>query len=336
VKFATQEPLHTGSCPLISALTNSIRRRLLKIDRIEVSVSKRGFHCPSLSLQSHIERVGACFLDGHHAALRVHSIDQLGVELSQLPPLYRGFGFEGAGMGLGLTDSLAIFSSRRWSDFLEGPGQWHKYVLHVGLGWMAARLPWCRSKLDQMIAKLDPLLGWLVVDGFGFHEGYFHCRRQFDPAAARPPLSPYGIRAFDQGLGRSLWFVEGTDVHRISARIAAFRPERRADMWSGVGLAMAYAGSADLDQFAEIPSAAGEHLLHLAQGVTFAAEARELGGIPAAHTERACQLVCGMTASEAAQLTYSCLPSTSNGASDFERWRTNIREELQGRGVSRQ
>ncbi len=51
-------------------------------------------------------------------------------------------------------------------------------------------------------------------------------------------------------------------------------------MWSGVGLAFAYAGSADLDQSIEIPLAAGEHLLHLAQGVTFAAEARELGGIP--------------------------------------------------------
>ncbi len=73
-----------------------------------------------------------------------------------------------------------------------------------------------------MIAKLDPLLGWLVVDGFGFHEGYFHWRRQLDPAAVRPPLSLYGKKAFDQGLGRSLWFVEGTDIHRISSRIARF------------------------------------------------------------------------------------------------------------------
>ncbi len=43
-----------------------------------------------------------------------------------------------------------------------------------------------------------------------------------------------------------------------------------------------------------------------------------------------------MTASEAAQLTYFCLPSLSNGTADFEQWRTNIREELQGRGVSKQ
>ena len=321
---------------MISLLAKCIRDRFLRIDSREVSVARRGFACPSQTLRSHIENIGRSFLDGHHAALRIESVDALAVQLSESPPLYRGFAFEGAGMGLGLTDSLSIFNHGRWSSFAEGPGQQHKYVLHVGLGWMAARLPWCRFRLAQFIAKHHPLLKWLVVDGFGFHEGYFRWKSHLDPATARPSLSSYGQRVFDQGLGRSLWFVEGTDIHRIASRIALFQPERRADMWSGVGLAFAYAGCADLDQSVEIRRAAGEYLLHLAQGVTFAAEARELGGIPAEHTEKACRSVCGMTASEAAQLTYSCLPSTSHGTSGFELWRINIREELQGRGVSRQ
>jgi len=307
---------------------------MLRIDTSEVSIQRRGFRCPNTAVKEHVESVGNAFLHGYHSALSIDSVDGLASRLTLAPALYRGFAFEGAAMGLSLTDAFSVFRHRNWDNFLNGPGNRHKYVLHVGLGWMLARLPWRRLLIDQFLRRLDPLLQWLVVDGLGFHEGYFHWNKALRPTAARPRLSEYGYRTFDQGLGRSLWFVEGTDIDRIAKRIAQFQPERKADLWSGVGLAYSYAGSPNFDDCASTMYATGEHLLHFSQGITFGAEARELGGIQAEHTERACQLICGMSAAKAAEITHSCLPRNNRSTSAYEDWRANIREELSGKGVS--
>ena len=89
---------------------------------------------------------------------------------------------------------------------------------------------------------LHVLLRWLVVDGYGFHEGYFHWRKWMGRSRRPRWLSSYACRVFDQGFGRSLWFVKGGDVASITAAIRTFSEERHADFWSGVGLACTYAG----------------------------------------------------------------------------------------------
>ena len=112
-------------------------------------------------------------------------------------------------------------------------------MMHVGLGWALARL---RRSVTPYLARLDPLLGWLVVDGYGFHEGYFDWPRYIERRAIPSRLNGYERRVFDQGLGRSLWFVKGADVAAVASAIDTFPSARRDDLWSGVGLACAYAG----------------------------------------------------------------------------------------------
>src|SRR6185503_18765465 len=107
-----------------------------------------------------------------------------------------------------LLDRLRL-TRRRFADFVSGPGASHVYMLYVGAGWAIARLPWLRSNPDRAIRHFDPLLGWLAVDGYGFHEGYFHWPESIDRRRLPRGLSGYARCAFDQGLGRSLWFVEG-------------------------------------------------------------------------------------------------------------------------------
>jgi hypothetical protein len=45
----------------------------------------------------------------------------------------------------------------------------------------------------------------------------------------------------------------------------------------------------------------------LAQGAAFAAKTRQLAGNPAAHTELACQIICNVSAENAAQITDDAL-----------------------------
>jgi len=65
------------------------------------------------------------------------------------------------------------------------------------------------------------------------------------------------------------------------------------------------------------------HLPAMAQGAAFAAKARSRAGNPAAHTERACLMFCGMPASEAAAVTDAALENLT-GDIPFRVWRERI------------
>jgi hypothetical protein len=182
---------------------------------------------------------------------------------------------------------------------------------------------------------MDRLLGWLALDGYGFHEGYFHWRKSVEEA--RPPrrVEGYARHAFDQGLGRSLWFVRGADVGRIAATVGRFPRERRPDLWSGVGLAAAYAGGAGEGALEALRAAAGRHLPEVAQGAAFAAKAREHGGIPAGHTETACRVLCGVPAAAAARVTDTALEGlpADSAVPAYDAWRRRIQDHFRREAV---
>jgi hypothetical protein len=141
---------------------------------------------------------------------------------------HRGYGFEGAAMALDLLDQLTPWNGRRVQMLLDGPGAAHIYMVNVGVGWSMARM---RLRMGHRLSQLDPLLRWLALDGYGFHEGYFHWPRCVDGQAVPQGLQGYGARAFDQGLGRSLWFVAGADPEYVTAIIDSFNDVPRGVLW---------------------------------------------------------------------------------------------------------
>jgi hypothetical protein len=168
------------------------------------------------------------------------------------------------------------------------------------------------------------------MDGYGFHQGYFHWRRfiQTPSEPARP--QGYAARAFDQGLGRSLWFVCGAEPRRVGSAIARFEPGRAADLWAGVGLAAAYAGGASRPELEDLRALAGALLPHVAQGAAFAAEARTRAGNPTEDAELACRALCGVSLEDAARVARECFPQakSAGGREAYEVWRTRIRDRF--------
>jgi enediyne biosynthesis protein E3 len=303
---------------------SGLRRWILGIGAEEASFARRGFRGGDTTTRRHLERAGRTFLRGYHAALEEDRAARLASRLNELEPELRGFAYEGAGMGLTLLDRLTPWNRGRFREFLAGPGAVHAYMVHVGAGWALAQL---RLRVVRALTQFDPLLGWLAIDGYGFHQGYFGWKRTVERRWVPDRLSGYARRVFDQGLGRSLWFIDGAEVTRIDATIAGFPASRRADLWSGVGLACAYAGGVPEEAVARLSVLAGPDHPHLAQGVAFAAKARQRAGNPAAHTELACRVICGMSADEAAGLTDQALAdlSDSDGWPAYEVWRGSIR-----------
>jgi hypothetical protein len=316
------------------------RRQLLHIDSAEADFARRHFRWKDNQARQRLERVGATFLLGYNSAIEESDPSILARQVNEVDQELRGFAFEGAAMGLTLLDSLTPWNRGRFLEFSTGPAAHHVYMVHVGAGWAIARLPWLRWNLKKHLQRLDPLLRWLALDGYGFHEGYFNWSQYVEAQQLPRGLSAYGLRAFDQGLGRSLWFVEGADVDRIPLTIKQFPLYRRADLWSGIGLACAYAGGASSSAIQTIYNTAVPYAGHLAQGAAFAAKARQTAGNESEHTDLACRIFAGLSATQAAAITDEALKDLPRdlpqGAKqpEYEVWRERIRTRLSKRNYS--
>lgn len=300
---------------------------------MEVTFPRRGFPSTSPTKQEHLEGIGGAFVAGYMEGLDDLAPHELAVRLEQQPRDLVGFAFEGAAMALLLRDLMSPLRRGRWRALSRGDGHAHTYMVHVGAGWALGRL---RRRPHRFTAQCDDaLLAWLVVDGCGFHEGYFRPGRFFRSSEPSPPPSPsfagYAARAFDQGLGRSLWFFAGADVERVAHQVGRFPEARRGDLWSGIGLAAAYAGGCAADELGALAALGEGFADHMGQGAAFAAKARQRAGNTTAATELACRQLTGLGADDAAALTDASrcdLPPGTPEQPAYEVWRTRIRVGL--------
>jgi hypothetical protein len=311
-----------------SNLPGKLRRALFGISEDEASFDRRGFTAVSAQTRAHLERCGGHFVRGYLHVLEA-GVDAIASGVAQVEPWLAGFFVEGAGMAAILLDGVLPSSRPHFARLLASQGARHVYMIHVGAGWGLARLPWPVSWKKRALCRLDPMLRWLAMDGWGFHAGFFGWASA-TAVRAKFGLDGYHARAFDQGLGRSMWFVFGGDVERIARHIDGFQ-DRAGDLWSGVGLASAYAGGVERAALVRLAELASHHRAHLAQGAAFAAKARKLALNPTAHTNLACEIFCGKSADHCAAATHRALADCGSDAGDgaaYDEWRTRIRATL--------
>jgi hypothetical protein len=306
----------------VTAIATRIRRALFGLDPGEALFERRGFAPGAAASQARLEAIGRTFIAGYNAWLA----RELDGELARIPAELHGFAIEGAAMASALLDQLAPWRRGRWAQLLADRPE-HVHMIHVGAGWAVARLG---RSLRRAIARRDPLLGWLIADGWGFHQAYFQPARWAHGQRRLPASWGYAARAVDQGIGRALWFIAGADPARVANHIAWFGSERRADLWSGVGLAATYAGGWAPADLAALAALAGRCRAELAQGAAFAATARHIAGNAAGHTEAAAAALTGRCAEELARLAQELQPAAPHdpaGAS-YETWRARLAEAL--------
>jgi hypothetical protein len=306
----------------------------------EALFAVRGFPEKTPAARELLETAARTFLTGYAHAAEAGTVTAAEARLEQVPPGFRGFAYEGAAMAYAIRDGLPFGHTHHSADFLTGRAGKHMYMAYVGIGWSLARLPRFRWRIATASAA-DPLLRWLLLDGYGFHQAYFHTdkyvRRQFqDPAFPWPAGGPalYANRVIDQGIGRAMWFVTGADPDLLAATVEKFPESRHSDLYAGAGLAATYAGAVDDTELRALHKHAGAHRPALAQGSAFAAEARLRAGLVTPHTELATEILCGMSVQDAAAITDRARPDplVDNDVPAYERWRRAIAAEFAERG----
>jgi hypothetical protein len=288
-----------------------MRRRLLTPDVSETSFEVRGFHTRTPESRQRLETVGQSFLTGYALAAEAARPGDAEAGLEEVPVNFRGFAYEGAAMAFAVRDGLPVGGRRHVAQFLTGRAKRHVYMVYVGVGWGMARLP--KFRWSTLYAP-DPLLRWLVLDGYGFHQAYFRTKQyvvdQYSDGVCPWPDSKhawYAKHVIDQGVGRASWFVSGADPERVVRLFERFPEPRRADLYSGVGLAATYAGGAEREDLSRLWDLAGPYRQDVAQGAAFAAAARVRADLVMPHNELAAEVFCGMTPADAAKVTDEAL-----------------------------
>jgi hypothetical protein len=311
----------------MDGLVVKLKKAILGISAEEALFSRRGFPGGTPEHRAHLENAGMTFVSGYNTGLQESDPKALMSILDQSDPEMTGFAYEGAAMALTILDLLTPWKRNRLHSFIDCAGDKHIYMLHVGAGWALARL---KRSIKPFIEKMHPVFRWLVMDGYGFHQGYFHWKRFVEQKEMPAKISGYARRAFDQGLGRSMWFVFGADIERIPDAITNFSADRQADLWSGVGLACGYAGKLTDLEIENLHNTAAPFQPQMAQGAAFAAKARLRAGNLMDYTDRTCRIICGVSAQEAAQATDQTLENIPADGDEpaYEIWRSRLRERF--------
>lgn len=285
-----------------------------------------------------LERIPEAVVCGFEWGIEAHKPREVEHRLEAVTPELRGFAFEGVTMAYTIRDSLPLGRSDRTREFMLGPALPHTFLAYIGIGFAMSRLP--RSLWRKVLPDLEgnpyhPTMSWLAVDGYGFDLAYFDAPRWID-GQRTPETYPwegcpeYFPRAFDQGVGRALWFIHGARHNSVGAAVERFPQERRRDLWSGVGLAAVFAGGAAPDELRTLLDLAGDDAPHVLQGAVFAAKARVFSDHVPEHTEEAIRALTGLDSGAAAELADERRAEPRPGGSEpaYEVWRAGVRRSL--------
>jgi hypothetical protein len=304
-------------------------RALLKIAASATDFNTCGFHIGDSSTRELLERSASSFVFGYNTAICSNTNREFISQLDEVEQQFRGFAYEGAGMALAILDFIFPWR-KRFIPLTLAEGNDYIYLLYVGWGWSMGRLP-RKHITPTRRTPYDPLLCWLAYDGYGFHEGFFSWKKMYLQQSYPSSLPKgYAHRAFDQGLGRGLWFVGCGDISYIADCIGAFPQNRQPDLWSGIGLASTYAGGVSAEMLDQLRQASTIFHPHLTQGAAFAIKARQRANNIAPHTHLSSDILCGLPIDDVVRIVDTSLDNLASNQIEpaFETWRQHIRISL--------
>jgi enediyne biosynthesis protein E3 len=223
------------------------------------------------TVKDKIELVQNTFKEGKEKAFSMTDLNQLNDWLLNVPKEFISVAYEGASKAIALKNIKEKKSLDRWNEFYHTFGKLHGFQMHVGLGWVFSELNLGFTDVKLII---EPSLKYRVLDGYGYYEGIFKRRQSIRSQQIPSHLSELDLNAYDQGLGRSLWYISNGEVERLVKLISLFSENRHHDLWRGIGIAVAYVGGIETIAIQQLVKESGQYISAFKSGVSLLIHSR--------------------------------------------------------------
>ncbi|WP_067461974.1 DUF1702 family protein [Nocardia amamiensis] len=306
-----------------------LRAALLVPSPASVRMVLSQFEQPDQHTALELEQVTMALVTGIDSAVRSANNDELIATLLQVPPKYRGFAYEGAAVGLTAIDSLS--PGRRAAELISGPASEYALTMYVGVGLAMAKIP--KFRWNKVFPQ-HPLFRWLAIDGYGFYNAFFKMQRYVRDKHVETRFPGWLgdrdnlKRIVDQGTGRALWFIGGGSPAGVVRMISEFDPKRHADLWSGVGIAVTFAGGVETPVMEELWDVAGQYRPQLSLGSAMVARIRQQTNSVNEHSEAAAKVFCGTSVAKTDALLETSLEGLPDDGTSgtYLLWRDRVAE----------
>jgi len=222
----------------------------------------------------------------------------------------RSVAYEAASMAIALNDfstaahsPITIAVMQGWKAFLNASENQLTHV-HVGLGWAIAKQqinPSCFIKNN-----LHAMLQLRVLDGCGYYDGMMRQKQTIKNQVRHSYLDVENFSAYDQGIGRSIWYISKGDPLKVQQLIHSFSVERHADLWRGIGIACTFVGGYDSTVLKTLLSIAEHHSTQLGMGAAMVTKSRMMANFNTTEMELACTTWINLNANATRQLYIDC------------------------------
>jgi hypothetical protein len=273
--------------------------------------------------KQNMERIQGIFCEVQDSFSDNTSLPELYKYLASFEPEFRSIAYEAASMCLALSDLKADNRLRRWLEFAQQSAL-HSTQIHVGLGWALAQL-----QMDPLLfmTALHPMMRYRVADGYGYYEGTFRKRKSVLSQQKPEWGDATAIGAYNQGLGRSMWYLHNGNIREAKKLVDKFPVERQGDLWRGLGIAITYAGGNNKEDLSEILALSGNYKIQLAIGSVMALVSRSVAKFISEDAFLASNVWSNKNADELLSL---CEPDFSSGTFNDESAYASWIESIEG------
>jgi len=273
-----------------------------------------------------MELIQATFQEAKEIAIQESSIEKIDELLKIFSNEFISVAYEGASMAIALKSIQETNSLKNWNEFYHDYALKHSSQVHVGLGWAFSELNLNFSSFDLNIA---PSLKYRVMDGYGYYEGLFKRRQSVRMQQYPQNFSQIALKAYDQGLGRSLWYISQGEVEKLIKLINIFPENRHYDIWRGVGIAVAYVGGIGIPLLQQLINESAKYLSSFKCGISLLVQSRCKAGTISEDTKLICEFIFKLSCNNVNdQLILIEKETISSPELMYFDWLKNIEERL--------
>lgn len=281
---------------------------------------------PDLSISARMNTIRVIFENSKALAETGIEPDHILEDLDRIDIEYRYVAYEGASMGFALCDFSNGEHLDQWHQFAKQGKDQNNAQIHVGLGWAIAQQ---NHNAELHLPTMEPMLQNRVVDGCGYYDGIFRQKRSVGSGESVTDYPVIFSKAYDQGIGRSIWYICKGESEKVSSLIQHFSEERQPGLWRGIGVAASCVGGFDESLMKALIFGSGNYASQLIMGAIITAHSRFKSGSLNDWTEAACHLWGGISATKAALIAGAAETTVNRSEREaFEQWMSKIETGL--------